>query len=370
MDQQKAGRFLKELRNEKKLTQEQLANIFHVSNRTISRWENGSNLPDISLLVEIADFYDVDVREIIEGERKSEMMDKDVREVATEMAEYATEEKSVLLKRMQITSFAGVLVLLLSIVLQTLTSPELINKVVLIVTFIALAIMSIVTLYITGILEKIVKKKKLIRVIGIVTIVGMIIALWRTIMVTVAVGLLLLSSYLAPIEVYDDISGYQEYMTFSNGGYENADSKWMKWGMDETIWPAEITDSMEIDDFKMVHYNPFDAQYLGYLVVDYTPEAYADEVKRLKAYDSTEYVGYYGVVEEQTYELLAVNADSYQGFVYALTDGEGRIIYAEQIFCNYFMDLDYNKYIPEEYLLDGFDATTGNAYREKMLDGN
>ena len=75
MDQTKTGNFLKELRNEKKLTQEQLAEHFNVSSRTVSRWETGKNLPDISLLVEIADFYDVDVREIIEGGRKSEMMD-------------------------------------------------------------------------------------------------------------------------------------------------------------------------------------------------------------------------------------------------------------------------------------------------------
>ena len=69
MDQQKTGKYLKSLRNEKKLTQEQLAQVFNVSSRTISRWETGANLPDISLLVEIADFFDVDVRDIIEGEK-------------------------------------------------------------------------------------------------------------------------------------------------------------------------------------------------------------------------------------------------------------------------------------------------------------
>ena len=85
-------------------------------------------------------------------------------------------------------------------------------------------------------------------------------------------------------------------------------------------------------------------------------------------YESTEYIGYYCVEEEKTYELLAVNADSYNGFVYALTDGKGRIIYGEQIFCNYFMDLDYTKYIPDEYLLDGFDATTDSDYYKKMTE--
>ena len=119
MDQQKAGRLLKELRHEKQMTQEQLAQVFNVSSRSVSRWENGTNLPDISLLVEIADFYDVDVREIIEGERKSEMMDNEVREVATKMADYANEEKGKLLRSIQIISFVGVLVLLLSIVIQT-----------------------------------------------------------------------------------------------------------------------------------------------------------------------------------------------------------------------------------------------------------
>ena len=72
MDQKKVGSFLKELRKEKGITQEQLAEKLNVSGRSVSRWETGNNMPDISLLVEIADFYDVDVREIIEGERKSE----------------------------------------------------------------------------------------------------------------------------------------------------------------------------------------------------------------------------------------------------------------------------------------------------------
>ena len=79
MDQQKVGSFLKELRQEKGITQEQLAEEFHTTNRSVSRWENGRNMPDISLLVELADFYDVDVRELIDGERKSEMMNEEVR---------------------------------------------------------------------------------------------------------------------------------------------------------------------------------------------------------------------------------------------------------------------------------------------------
>lgn len=52
MDQRKIGFFLKELRKEKNLTQEQLAEKINVSGRTVSRWEMGHNMSDISLLVE------------------------------------------------------------------------------------------------------------------------------------------------------------------------------------------------------------------------------------------------------------------------------------------------------------------------------
>ena len=55
MDLQKIGSFLKELRKEKELTQEQLAETLNVSRRTVSRWETGSNMPDLDLLMEMAD---------------------------------------------------------------------------------------------------------------------------------------------------------------------------------------------------------------------------------------------------------------------------------------------------------------------------
>ncbi len=89
MDQIKIGGFLKELRKEKGLTQEQLAERMNVSNRTVSRWETGSNMPDISLLVELAEFYDVSIPEIIDGERKSENMNEEVKETALKLSDYA-----------------------------------------------------------------------------------------------------------------------------------------------------------------------------------------------------------------------------------------------------------------------------------------
>ena len=61
MDQQKIGQFLRECRKEKGITQEQLAEMLGVANRSVSRWENGSNLPDLDILIEMADYYDVEL---------------------------------------------------------------------------------------------------------------------------------------------------------------------------------------------------------------------------------------------------------------------------------------------------------------------
>ena len=99
MDQTKVGAFLKDLRKEKEITQEQLAEELGVSGRTISRWETGKNMPDISLLVEIAEFFDVSIPEIIKGERKSESMEEEVKEISETMSDYAKAEKEELVKK-------------------------------------------------------------------------------------------------------------------------------------------------------------------------------------------------------------------------------------------------------------------------------
>jgi len=113
MDQMKIGAFLKELRKGKGLTQEQLGEKLGVSSRTVSRWETGSNMPDISLLIELADFYEVDIRELINGERNSEMMSEETRDVLTKAAEYTNQEKKRLLKDVMLNSVITFLCLIL-----------------------------------------------------------------------------------------------------------------------------------------------------------------------------------------------------------------------------------------------------------------
>ena len=86
IDQEKIGGFLRDLRKEKGQTQEALSEMFGVSSRSVSRWENGKTMPDLATLVELADYYGVDIKEIIDGERKSDIMEKEEKETLLKVA--------------------------------------------------------------------------------------------------------------------------------------------------------------------------------------------------------------------------------------------------------------------------------------------
>lgn len=69
MDIQKIGMFLAELRKERELTQDELGEKIGVTNKTVSRWENGNYLPPVEILQILSNFYDVSINELLSGER-------------------------------------------------------------------------------------------------------------------------------------------------------------------------------------------------------------------------------------------------------------------------------------------------------------
>lgn len=69
MDMQKIGAFLAELRKEQNLTQEELGEEIGVTNKTISRWENGNYLSPVEMLQILSKKYEVSINEILSGER-------------------------------------------------------------------------------------------------------------------------------------------------------------------------------------------------------------------------------------------------------------------------------------------------------------
>jgi len=107
MEPVKIGNFLQKLRKEKGLTQEQLAEQTGVTRRTVSRWETGSNLPDLDILMELSDLYTVALSEILNGEREGEKMDEELKDTVLQVADYSNEEKSRLLRGMHWLFIAG-----------------------------------------------------------------------------------------------------------------------------------------------------------------------------------------------------------------------------------------------------------------------
>lgn len=69
LDNEKFGKFLCELRKEKNLTQKQLAEQLFVSDKTVSKWERGASIPNVVLLIPIAEVLGVTVTELLKGER-------------------------------------------------------------------------------------------------------------------------------------------------------------------------------------------------------------------------------------------------------------------------------------------------------------
>ena len=70
MDSSKIGNFIKKIRKDNKLTQKDLADKYNVTYQAVSKWENGKNIPDISLLKEISNIFEVSVEEILDGQKK------------------------------------------------------------------------------------------------------------------------------------------------------------------------------------------------------------------------------------------------------------------------------------------------------------
>ncbi|MBR5362384.1 MAG: zf-HC2 domain-containing protein [Oscillospiraceae bacterium] len=190
-------------------------------------------------------------------------------------------------------------------------------------------------------------------------------ALVTVLALSFCIPLLMLDSALARVKVDTDPAHYSDYMfDTAKPEYRHKISE-----TDESIFPAKLTDNMDIREYKMVYYNPWDPQYLSYLTVHYSPEDYEAETKRLAEYGCDFYQGSYGVTGFPGGEPLAVHADAYYGYVYAINTPNAEsntITYCEIIFCNYFMDLKYEKYMPAEYFPLNFNAKSSNRAKQEQ----
>lgn len=105
MDQEKIGKFISKLRKEKNLTQEEFAEKLGVTGKSVSRWENGKCMPDLSLLIPISKELGITVNELISGEHIEK---KDYQE----HMEYNFINTLIMLKKKSLNVVKGVLVVM------------------------------------------------------------------------------------------------------------------------------------------------------------------------------------------------------------------------------------------------------------------
>ena len=72
MNQERIGKFIAECRKQKKFTQSEVAEKLGVTDRSVSNWENGKNMPDLSLLKPLCEILDISINELLSGERLGE----------------------------------------------------------------------------------------------------------------------------------------------------------------------------------------------------------------------------------------------------------------------------------------------------------
>lgn len=113
MEQVKIGRFIAQMRKEKNLTQRQLADKLLISDKTVSKWECGKGLPEVSLMLPLCEELGINVNELLSGEKIPE---KNYREKAEENMMELIKEKEENKKKIAIECVVlcmGVLTMLL-----------------------------------------------------------------------------------------------------------------------------------------------------------------------------------------------------------------------------------------------------------------
>jgi len=341
MDSKKTGLFLKELRKEKDFTQEQLAEQFHVSNRTVSRWETGSNMPDLCVLVELAEFYDVDIKEIIDGERKSEMMNEEIKEVAFKMADYAVEDKSKLLIWVRRISLIGVILMAIVLGLQTVNyEPGTGTFFSYLLSVVVFVVMVILALYTNGLLEKIAKRKHFVtgcKVVVLVIALSVVSFIMKVMLVLVPVFLMECTPYenQTGIENYDKAKILEVY-----GGDFSGEL---------FVFPDDTSKMLEPTFASGMKTGFFDTD--GYIVLQgaYSEEDYEKEVERLSSIECTVQDITVGIqYDEKSYALPAyVAIDGYCcEYEYALLDEKNHTI--TYIYLSYPQYVNLRKY--KDYL--------------------
>ena len=118
MNQEKIGKFIAELRKQKKLTQEQLAEKLGITKNAVSKWERGLGLMDLSLLKPLSHILEVSVTEILNGERfTKEEIDSKSEETLIDTLDYSAKEIKKVKKNKFLIILLTIIITIFSIIL-------------------------------------------------------------------------------------------------------------------------------------------------------------------------------------------------------------------------------------------------------------
>ena len=132
MDQVRVGKYIASLRKQASLTQEELGEKLGVTNKTVSRWENGNYMPDIEMLQLLSKVFDVGINDLLAGEK---IADEDFRQKAEEniievaaSSAFSFEDRKVYFKRKWRKEHIALFVILGLILIASAVIPLIIDK--------------------------------------------------------------------------------------------------------------------------------------------------------------------------------------------------------------------------------------------------
>ena len=119
MDQIKIGRFIAKARKSQNITQKQVAEALSISDKTVSKWERGRGLPEVSLMLPLCEVLHISVNELLTGERVSE---SEYRKKAEENMMNLMQENEENKKRIALSVICGVITMIAVIALLVLSA--------------------------------------------------------------------------------------------------------------------------------------------------------------------------------------------------------------------------------------------------------
>lgn len=125
MDQVKIGRFIAECRKKNNLTQMQLAEKLHITDRAVSKWENGKAMPDSSITLELCDILNISVNDLFSGEKISmENSDQKKEQLLLDMAKEVEQKNKIIWTSMWVIMGVSMIALFAGILISAFLIPE------------------------------------------------------------------------------------------------------------------------------------------------------------------------------------------------------------------------------------------------------